>query len=119
MEWLTLLNTSRTHKISGLVALIFIFIIVAMEASQNLSGFIIFRLLFWFLSSVVFNKFQFSKRMVGLSAFIMCLASVIALYYASTEGLMFLLSTLALVWIIDTGAYFAGKILVIENCSNG
>ena len=26
------------------------------------------------------------------------------------EGLMFLLSTLALVWIIDTGAYFTGKI---------
>ena len=36
--------------------------------------------------------------------------NMIALYFAFLEGFMFLLSTLALVWIIDTGAYITGKI---------
>ena len=114
MEWLTLLNKSRAQKISGLVALIVIFIIVTNgKASQNLILVLLFSsFLFWFIISpaVVFNKYQISKRISGIVAFIMCLASMMALYYAFTEGLMFLLSTLALAWIIDTGAYFTGKI---------
>ncbi len=114
MEWLTLLNTSRTQKISGLVALLFIFMIVINEkASQNLIlVFLFFSFLFWFLVSpaVIFNKYRISKRMSEIVAFTMCLASMIALYYAFMEGLLFLLSILTLVWIIDTGAYFAGKI---------
>ena len=114
MEWLTLLNTSRARKISGLVALIIIFIIVIDEkASENLLLALLFSsFLFWLLISpaVVFNKYQISKKISEIVAFIMCLASMIALYCAFTEGLMFLLSTLALAWIIDTGAYFTGKI---------
>ena len=114
MEWLSLLNTSRVQKISGLVALIFIFVVVINgKVSQNLLLVLLFfSFLFWFLVSpaVVLNKYRASKGMSGIVAFIMCLASMIALYYAFVEGLMFLLSTLALVWIIDTGAYFTGKI---------
>ena len=114
MEWLTLLNKSRTQKISGLVALIIIFIIVIDgKASQNLLLVLLFTsFLFWFLISpaVVFNKYRISKKIGGIVAFIMSLASMIAVYYAYNEGLMFLLSILTLVWIIDTGAYFTGKI---------
>ena len=114
MEWLSLLNTSRAQKISGLVALIFIFVVVINgKVSQNLLLVLLFfSFLFWFLVSpaVVLNKYRASKGMSVIVAFIMCLASMIALYYAFIEGLMFLLSTLALVWIIDTGAYFTGKI---------
>ena len=114
MEWLSLLNTSRAQKISGLVALIFIFVVVINgKVSQDLLLVLLFfSFLFWFLVSpaVVLNKYRASKGMSVIFAFIMCLASMIALYYAFIEGLMFLLSTLALVWIIDTGAYFTGKI---------
>ena len=114
MEWLSLLNTSRAQKILGIVALILIFVAVINErVSQNLLLALLFvSFLFWFLVSpvVVLNKYRVSKGMSVIVAFIMCLASMLALYYAFIEGLMFLLSTLALVWIIDTGAYFTGKI---------
>ena len=68
--------------------------------------------MFWFLVSpaVVLNKYRASKGMSVIFAFTMCLASMIALYYAFIESIMFLLSILALVWIIDTGAYFIGRI---------
>ena len=114
MEWLSLLNASRVQKISGLVALIFIFVaVINGKVSQNLLLVLLFfSFLFWFLVSpaVVLNKYRISKGMSVIVAFIMCLASMIALYYAFVEGLLFLLSILALVWIIDTGAYFAGKV---------
>ena len=114
VEWLSLLNTSRVQKILGVIALTFIFVLVInLKVSQNLLlVLLLFSFLFWFLVSplVVLDKYRPSKRMSVIVAFVMCLASIIALYYAFLEGLMFLLSTLSLVWIIDAGAYFAGKI---------
>ena len=114
IEWLSLLNTSRVQKISGLMALIIIFVAVISEKfSQNLILALLFlSFLFWFLVSpaIVLTKYRASKGMSVIVATIMCLTSAIALYYAFVEGLMFLFSALSLVWIIDTGAYFAGKI---------
>ena len=114
MEWLSLLNKSRVQKITGLVALIIIFALVINEkVSQNLLLALFFlSSLFWVIVSpaVVLKKYRFSKRISVIFAFTMCLSSMTALYYAFIEGLMFLLSTLAVVWIIDTGAYFTGKI---------
>lgn len=114
MEWLSLLNASRVQKISGLMVLIFVFVVVInIKFSQYLLLVLLFfSFLFWFLVSpaVVLDKYRVSKRMSVIVAFIMCLASMMALHYAFVEGLVFLLSILALVWIIDTGAYFAGKV---------
>ena len=114
MEWLSLLNTSRAQKISGLLALIFIFVVMINgQVSQHLLLVLLFfSFLFWFLVSpaVVLNKYRASKGMSVIFAFTMCLASMIALYYAFIKSIMFLLSILALVWIIDTGAYTIGKI---------
>ena len=114
MEWLSLLNVSRVQKISGLVVFIFIFVVVInVKFSQYLLlPLLFFSFLFWFLvaPAVVLDKYRASKGMGVIFAFIICLASMIALYYAFVEGLLFLLSILALVWIIDTGAYFAGKV---------
>ncbi|MAH34379.1 MAG: hypothetical protein CMO42_03665 [Verrucomicrobiales bacterium] len=114
MEWLTLLNASRAQKISGIMALIFIFVVVInVNVSQHLLLALLFSsFLFWFLVSPAFvlNKYRASKAMSVIVALIMCLASMIALYFAFLEGVMFLLSTLAVVWIIDTGAYITGKI---------
>ncbi len=114
MEWLSLLNASRVQKISGVMALIFIFVVVVnLNVSQNLLLVLLFfSFFFWFLVSpaVVLNKYRVSKAMSVVVALIMCLASMIALYFAFLEGFMFLLSTLSLVWIIDTGGYITGKI---------
>ena len=114
MEWLTLLNTSRTQKMLGLVALIFIFItVINGKAPPNLLLVLLFlSFLFWFLVSpaIVLNKCRISKVMSRIFAFVTCLASMIAVYYAFIEGLIFILSTLGLVWIIDTSAYFTGKV---------
>ena len=96
------------------MVLIFVFVVVInIKFSQYLLLVLLFfSFLFWFLVSpaVVLDKYRASKGMGVIFAFIMCLASMIALYYAFVEGLLFLLSILALVWIIDTGAYFAGKV---------
>ena len=114
MEWLSLLNASRVQKISGVMALIFIFVVVVnLNVSQNLLLVLLFfSFFFWLLVSpaVVLNKYRVSKAMSVVVALIMCLASMIALYFAFLEGFMFLLSTLSLVWIIDTGGYITGKI---------
>ena len=114
MEWLSLLNSSRAQKILGLIALILIFVVVINgKVSQNLLIILLFfSFLFWFLVSpaVVLNKYRASKGINVIFAFTMCLTSMMAIYYAFVESLMFLLSTLVLVWIIDTGAYFTGKI---------
>ena len=115
MEWLSLLNTSRVQKITGLVTLIFIFVLVInVGVPHSLLMVLLFFIsfLFWFLVSpaVVFGKYRASKGMGVFFSFTMCLASMIALYYAFIEGLVFLVSILALVWIIDTGAYLTGKI---------
>jgi len=113
LEWLSLLNASRVQKISGLMALILIFVtVINVKFSQNLLlALLFFSFFFWFLVSpaVVLDKYRTSKGMSVIVAFVMCLASMIALNYAFIEGLMFLLSILGLVWIIDSGAYFAGK----------
>ena len=115
MEWLSLLNASRVQKISGLMVLIITFVaVINVTFSQYLLLALLFcSSLFWFLVSpaVVLNKYRASKEINVIVAFMMCLASMMALYYAFVEGLVFLLSILALVWIIDTGAYFAGKVL--------
>ena len=114
MEWLSLLNASRAQKITGLVALIVIFaLVINGKISQTLLLALFFlSFLFWIIVSpaVVLKKYRASKEISVIFAFTMCLASMTALYYAFIEGLMFLLSTLAVVWIIDTGAYFTGKI---------
>ena len=114
MEWLSLLNASRAQKITGLVALIVIFaLVINGRISQTLLLALFFlSFLFWVIVSpaVVLKKYRASKEISVIFAFTMCLASMTALYYAFIEGLMFLLSTLAVVWIIDTGAYFTGKI---------
>ena len=114
MEWLSLLNASRVQKISGLMALIFIFVaVINVKFPENLLVVLLFfSFVFWFLVSpaVVLDKYRASKTISVIFAFIMSLASMIALYYAFAEGLVFLLSILALVWIIDTGAYFTGKV---------
>ena len=114
MEWLSLLNASRVQKITGLVALIVIFaLVINGKISQTLLLALFFlSFLFWIIVSpaVVLKKYRASKEISVIFAFTMCLASMTALYYAFIEGLMFLLSTLAVVWIIDTGAYFTGKI---------
>ena len=114
MEWLSLLNASRAQKITGLVGLIVIFaLVINGKISQTLLLALFFlSFLFWIIVSpaVVLKKYRASKGISVIFAFTMCLASMTALYYAFIEGLMFLLSTLAVVWIIDTGAYFTGKI---------
>ena len=114
MEWLSLLSASRVQKISGLMVLIIIFVaVINVKFSQNLLLLLLFfSFLFWVSVSpaIVLNKYRASKVMSIIFAFIMCLASMIALYYAFVEGFVFLLSILALVWVIDTGAYFAGKV---------
>ena len=114
IEWLSLLNASRVQKMSGLIFLIFIFVaVINVQISQHLLLVLLFvSFFFWLLVSpaVVLDKYRASKGMGISVAFIMCLASMIALYYAFVEGLVFLLSILALVWVIDTGAYFAGKV---------
>ena len=113
LEWLSLLNASRVQKMSGLMALILIFLtVINVKFSQNLLvALLFFSFFFWLLVSpaVVLDKYRTSKGMSIIVAFVMCLASMIALHYAFIEGLVFLLSILALVWIIDSGAYFAGK----------
>ena len=113
IEWLSLLNTGRVRKISGVMILIFIFVVVInLKVSQSfLLVLLFFSFLFWVLvaPAVVLGRYRPSKRMSVIVAFIMCLASMLAFYYAFIEGLMFLLSTLALVWIIDVSAYFTGK----------
>lgn len=114
IEWLLLLNASRVQKISGLIFLIFIFLAaINVKFSQYLLLVLLFlSFLFWFSVSpaVVLGKYRASKGMNVIVAFMMCLASMIALCYAFDEGLVFLLSILTLVWIIDTSAYFTGKV---------
>jgi phosphatidate cytidylyltransferase len=96
--------------------LIIILLLLGMQAISWQFSLLMMSVLFWFFIApfvlvkgmkLSFQKFKPFYSMVGL---IILPATWFALVFLRELGLIFLLTSIALVWVADIGAYFVGKV---------
>jgi phosphatidate cytidylyltransferase len=116
-EWSRLLNP-QAARAAWLYALFCLVIILFLLAMQNVAwqfALLLLAVIFWFFLApfilakgmkISLQKFRPLYAVLGL---ILLPATWFALVFLRELGLVFLLSTMALVWIADIGAYFVGK----------
>jgi len=116
-EWSRLL-TPQAGRAAWLYAIFCLVIILFLFAMQNVAwqfALLLLAVIFWFFlapfilakgMSVSLQKLRSFYIVLG---FILLPATWFALLYLRELGLVFLLSTMALVWVADIGAYFVGK----------
>ena len=116
-EWSRLLSPQATRA-AWLYALFCLAIILFLLAMQNVAwqfALLLIAVIFWFFlapfilakgMNVSLQKLRLFYVVLGL---ILLPATWFALVFLRELGLVFLLSTMALVWVADIGAYFVGK----------
>ena len=116
-EWSRLLNPQATRA-AWLYAFFCLVIILALVVIQNVAwqfALLLIAVIFWFFLApfILANGMQVSLQKLRpfyvVLGFILLPATWFALVFLRELGLVFLLSTLALVWVADIGAYFVGK----------
>jgi len=116
-EWSRLLNP-QAGKAAWLYAVFCLAIILFLLAMQNVAwqfALLLLAVIFWFfLAPFILAKgmsvsLQKLRPFYIVLGFILLPATWFALVYLRELGLVFLLSTMALVWVADIGAYFVGK----------
>jgi phosphatidate cytidylyltransferase len=116
-EWSRLLNPQATRA-AWLYAFFCLVIILALVVIQNVAwqfALLLIAVIFWFfLAPFILAKgmqvsLQKLRPFYVVLGFILLPATWFALVFLRELGLVFLLSTLALVWVADIGAYFVGK----------
>lgn len=116
-EWSRLLNPQASRS-AGLYAFFCLVIIIFLLAMQNVAwqfALLLLAVIFWFFLApfilakgmrISLDKLRPFYVVIGL---ILLPATWFALVFLRELGLVFLLSTIALVWVADIGAYFVGK----------
>ena len=116
-EWSRLLNP-QSGRAAWLYALFCLLIILFLLAMQNVAwqfALLLLAVIFWFfLAPFILAKgmnvsLQKLRPYYVVLGFILLPATWFALVFLRELGLVFLLSTMALVWVADIGAYFVGK----------
>jgi phosphatidate cytidylyltransferase len=116
-EWSRLLNPQATRA-AWLYAFFCLVIILLLVLMQNVAwqfALLLIAVIFWFfLAPFILAKgmqvsLQKLRPFYVVLGFILLPATWFALVFLRELGLVFLLSTLALVWVADIGAYFVGK----------
>lgn len=116
-EWSRLL-APEAGRAAYLYAVFCLAIIVFLLATQNVSwqfGLLLLAVLFWFLVAPFILARGMHLSLDRLRSFYVVLGLILlpatwfALAFLRELGLVFLLTTMALVWVADIGAYFVGK----------
>ena len=116
-EWSRLLNPGA-EKAAWLYALLCLMTIVFLLAIQNMNwqfGLLLLAVIFWFFIAPFILAKGMNLSIQKLRPFYVVLGLILlpatwfALVFLRELGLIFLLSTMALVWVADIGAYFVGK----------
>lgn len=116
-EWSRLLNpqASRAAWIYAVFCLAIILFLLAMQNVAWQFALLLLAVIFWFfLAPFILAKgmsvsLQKLRPFYIVLGFILLPATWFALVFLRELGLVFLLSTMALVWVADIGAYFVGK----------
>jgi len=118
-EWSRLLGPGASRS-AWLYALFCLAIILFLLAMQNVAwqfALLLMAVIFWFfLAPFILAKgmnisLQKLRPLYVVLGLILLPATWFALVFLRELGLVFLLSTMALVWVADIGAYFVGKAL--------
>jgi phosphatidate cytidylyltransferase len=116
-EWSRLLSPGATRA-AWLYALFCLAIILFLLAMQNVAwqfALLLMAVIFWFflapflLAKGMNVSLQKLRPLYVVLGLILLPATWFALVFLRELGLIFLLSTMALVWVADIGAYFVGK----------
>lgn len=116
-EWSRLLNpqASRSASLYAFFCLVIIIFLLAMQNVAWQFALLLLAVIFWFFLApfilakgmrISLDKLRPFYVVIGL---ILLPATWFALVFLRELGLVFLLSTIALVWVADIGAYFVGK----------
>ena len=116
-EWSRLLNpqSGRSAWFYTLFCLLIILFLLAMQNVAWQFALLLLAVIFWFfLAPFILAKgmnvsLQKLRPYYVVLGFILLPATWFALVFLRELGLVFLLSTMALVWVADIGAYFVGK----------
>lgn len=116
-EWSRLLNpqASRAAWLYALFCLVIILFLLAMQNVAWQFALLLLAAIFWFfLAPFILAKgmnvsLQKLRPFYVVLGFILLPATWFSLVFLRELGLVFLLSTMALVWVADIGAYFVGK----------
>ncbi|MBU3630964.1 phosphatidate cytidylyltransferase [Polynucleobacter sp. AP-Melu-500A-A1] len=116
-EWSRLLSPQATRA-AWLYALFCLAIILLLLAMQNVAwqfALLLIAVIFWFFLAPFILAKGMNVSLQKLRPFYVVLGLILlpatwfALVFLRELGLVFLLSTMALVWVADIGAYFVGK----------
>ena len=116
-EWSRLLSPQATRA-AWLYALFCLAIILFLLAMQNVAwqfALLLIAVIFWFFLAPFILAKGMNVSLQKLRPFYVVLGLILlpatwfALVFLRELGLVFLLSTMALVWVADIGAYFVGK----------
>jgi len=116
-EWSRLLNP-QANRSASLYAFFCLVIIIFLLAMQNVAwqfALLLLAVIFWFFLAPIILAKGMRVSLDKLRPFYVVLGLILlpatwfALVFLRELGLVFLLSTIALVWVADIGAYFVGK----------
>ena len=116
-EWSCLLapEASRAAWLYALFCLAIILFLLAMQNASWQFALILLAVIFWFFIAPFILAKGMNLSLPRLRPFYVVLGLILlpatwfALVFLRELGLMFLLSSIALVWVADIGAYFVGK----------
>jgi len=116
-EWSRLLapEASRAAWLYALFCLAIILFLLAMQNASWQFALILLAVIFWFFIAPFILAKGMNLSLPRLRPFYVVLGLILlpatwfALVFLRELGLMFLLSSIALVWVADIGAYFVGK----------
>ena len=116
-EWSRLLapEASRAAWLYALFCLAIILLLLAMQNASWQFALLLLAVIFWFFIAPFILAKGMNLSLQRLRPFYVVLGLILlpatwfALVFLRELGLMFLLSSIALVWVADIGAYFVGK----------
>jgi phosphatidate cytidylyltransferase len=116
-EWSRLLNPGANLAawIYAIFCLVIILFLLGMQNASCQFALLLLAVIFWFfvapfiLAKGMNVSLQILRPFYVVLGLILLPATWFALFFLCELGLLFLLSTMALVWVADIGAYFVGK----------
>jgi phosphatidate cytidylyltransferase len=116
-EWSRLLapEASRAAWLYATFCLVIIFVLLALQNVAWQFSLLLLAVIFWFLIAPLMLARGMNLALQKLRPFYVVLGLILlpatwfAIVFLRELGLVFLLSTMALVWVADIGAYFVGK----------
>ena len=116
-EWSRLLNPDalRAAWLYATFCLVIIFVLLALQNVAWQFSILLLSVIFWFFIAPFILAKGMNLSLQRLRPFYVVLGLILlpatwfAIVFLRELGLVFLLSTMALVWVADIGAYFVGK----------